>query len=271
MRVRLLRRARKAARRGEPDGLHDLRVALRRAGATSGAFGAKPLARRTKAIVQSLSDERQLEVDRKLLARLGQLGHLSADAATALGARWEELAERGTRRIARKAGGRALRAVIDHVKRLRRRSRRKNRDPVGRLERARAKAEARLAQPLEGMDDEALHRYRIAVKKARYLAEDLEALGVRRLARAIESEKRLQETLGRWNDLRLFRRRLVASRDEAEERGAITLATELERLLAALETTISAVRRAAVEAAREAAERARGPVRVVPFRGKAAR
>jgi CHAD domain-containing protein len=268
MRVLSLRRARKAARRGEPDGLHDLRVALRRAGATSGALGAKPLARRAKAIVRSLSDERQLEVDRKLLARLGQLGHLSADAATALGARWEELAERATRRIARKAGGRALRTV---VKDLRRRSRRKKRDLVERLERARVRAETRLARPLEGMDDEALHRYRIAVKKARYLAEDLEALGVRRLTRTIEGEKQLQETLGRWNDLRLFKRRLAASRDEAEGRGAISLAAELERLLAALETAISDVRSKAVEGAREAAARARGPVRVVPFRRQAAR
>ena len=59
--------------------------------------------------------------------------------------------------------------------------------------------------------------------------------------------------MGRWNDLRLFRQRLAESRDEAEERGAISLAAELEHLLSSLENSIATVRREAVEASRESA------------------
>ncbi len=259
--MRSVDRARKAARRGEPEGLHDLRVALRRVSATASALGAKAVSREAKALVQSLSKERQLQVDRQLLARVGQLGYLSPDAATALAARWEKLAERGSRRLARAADGRTVRALVEDLQRL---SRRQSDDSVGRLERGRRKAEETLGEPLEGKDDDALHRYRIAVKKARYLAEDLAALGVRRFSSHIEREKELQEALGRWNDLRLFRRRLAQSRDEAEERGAIALAAELEHLLTALEPTIATVRRAAVEASRATSK-------VVPLRLQATR
>lgn len=240
-------RARKAARRGDPEGLHDLRVALRRVSATATALGRKALSRDARTVVRSLSSDRQIQVDRQLLARVGQLGYLSPDAATALAARWEKLAERSTRRITRAADGRTVRTLLKDMGRL---SRRGPDDVVERLERARGRAEATLAQSLEGRDDGELHRYRIAVKKARYLAEDLATLGVRRFARSIEREKALQEALGRWNDLRMFRRRLCDSRDDAEVRGAVMLAAELEQLLALIEPTIEATRRAAVAASR---------------------
>jgi CHAD domain-containing protein len=260
LRARSVDRARKAMHRGEPEGLHDLRVALRRVSATASALGAKAVSREAKSLVQSLSGDRQIQVDRQLLARIGKLGYLSPDAVTALAAGWEKLADRGTRRIARAADGRMVRALIRDLERL---SRRKAEDVVERLEAARRKAEETLGEPLEGKDDDALHRYRVTVKKARYLAEDLAALGVRRFSSHIEREKALQEALGRWNDLRMFCRRLARSRDEAEERGAIALAAELEHLLAALEPTIAEVRRSAVEASRQSAV-------VVPLRRKAA-
>ncbi len=246
-RVRSVDRARKAARRAEPEGLHDLRVALRRVSATADALGAKSVSREARGLVQSLSADRQIQVDRQLLARIGQLGYLSPDAATALAARWEKLSERGVRRIVRAADGKRVRSLLKDMDRL---ARRKNGDAVERLERARVHAEATLAHSLEGKDDDELHRYRIAVKKARYLAEDLAALGLRRFTSSIEREKALQEALGRWNDLRMFCRRLAESRDEAEGRGAVTLAAELEHLLALLEPTIGSVRRAAVEASK---------------------
>ncbi len=247
LRVRSVDRARRAARRAEPEGLHDLRVALRRVSATADALGARRVSREARGLVQSLSADRQIQVDRQLLARIGQLGYLSPDAATALAARWEKLSERGTRRIVRAADGRTLRRLLKDMDRL---ARRKAGDSAERLERARVRAEETLAHSLEGKDDEELHRYRIAVKKARYLAEDLAALGVRRFTSSIEREKELQEALGRWNDLRMFCRRLAEGRDEAEERGAITLAAELERLLAILEPTIGSIRRAAVDASK---------------------
>jgi hypothetical protein len=52
-------------------------------------------------------------------------------------------------------------------------------------------------QPLEGKDDRTLHRYRVAVKRARYLAEDLAALGVREWLTHAQREKALQPEHGR--------------------------------------------------------------------------
>lgn len=245
-----LEKARKALKRGEPEGLHDLRVALRRVSATASALGRKEVSQEAREIVRSLSQQRQLEVDRQLLTRIGRLGFLSPDAVSALAARWEKLASRGARRVARAAEGRPIHTLHRRVARL---TRKQSKVPVGRLERARRRAQEALAQPLEGKDDRTLHRYRVAVKRARYLAEDLASLGVREWVTHAAREKSLQEALGRWNDLRLFCRRVAESRDEAEERGAITLAAELERLLAALEPTVASVRRAAVEASRMAA------------------
>jgi CHAD domain-containing protein len=242
-----LERARKALKRGDPEGLHDLRVALRRVSAIAGALGRKTVSDDAREIVRSLSKQRQLEVDRQLLARIGRLGFLSPDAVTALASRWEKLAAKGSRRIARAADGRPIHALHRRVERL---ERKRSGVRVARLERARRRAQDALAQTLEGKDDRTLHRYRVAVKKARYLAEDLAALGVREWVTHAEREKALQEALGRWNDLRLFCRRLAESRDEAEERGAVVLAAQLERLLAVLEPTVVSVRKAAVEASK---------------------
>ena len=242
-----LERARKALKRGDPEGLHDLRVALRRVSAIAGALGRKDVSDEARDIVRSLSKQRQLEVDRQLLARIGRLGFLSPDAVTALAARWEKLAARGSRRVARAADGRPIHSLRRRVIRLERKD---SAISVARLERARRRAQEALAQPLEGKDDRTLHRYRVAVKKARYLAEDLATLGVREWVTHAQREKALQEALGRWNDLRLFRRRLAESRDDAEERGAVVLAAQLERLITALEPTVATVRRAAVEASK---------------------
>ena len=259
LRTQSLARARKALKRGDPEGLHDLRVALRRVSATAGALGRKSVSRGARSIVRSLSEQRQLEVDRQLLTRIGRLGFLSPDAVTALASRWEKLASRGARRIERAADGRPIDALARRLERL---SRKAASDALARLERARRQAQEALAEPLEGKDDRTLHRYRIAVKKARYLAEDLAALGMREWSNHVEREKALQEELGRWNDLRMFCRRLAESRDEAEERGAVTLAAELEHLLESLEPTIASVRRAAVEASRHTAK-------VVPLKVRA--
>jgi CHAD domain-containing protein len=249
LRADALDRARKSVRRGDREGLHDLRVALRRLSATAAALGRRQLSEKAKTLVQSLSSQRQLEVDRALLARVGRLGFLSPDAATALAARWEKLASRGERRLARAAGD-PVETLVRRAGRLARREDREEKSPAARLERARQRAERALGQSLDGRDDRTLHRYRVAVKRARYLAEDLGALGIRPWKSRAERERMLQEALGRWNDLRHFARRLSESREDAEERGAVTLARELGRLLATLKPTIADARRSAVEASR---------------------
>lgn len=250
LRAASLERARKALERGDPEGLHDLRVALRRLSATASALGKKRLSREARAMARSLAPQRQLEVDRQLLARVGRLGFLSPDAVTALAARWEKLAARGDRRLARAGDGRAIHGLVRSVGRL---AHRKRSPGADRIARARRRAEESLGRSLEGRDDAALHRYRLAVKKARYLAEDLSAMGLAEWKTHAARERAVQETLGRWNDLRMFCRRLAESRVEAEERGSIGLASELEHLLAALEPAIASVRGSAVEASRQTA------------------
>jgi len=261
IRSRALEQARKALKRGDPEGLHDLRVALRRLSATASALGRKSVSRGARSIVRSLSEQRQLEVDRQILARIGRLRFLSPDAVTALAARWDKLAARSGRKLTRAADGRPIQTLVHRLDRL---SRKSGGKIVPRLERARQRAVGALARSLEGKDDKTLHRHRLAIKKARYLAEDLAALGLQEWTTHIEREKALQEALGRWNDLRMFHRRLAESRDEAEQRGAVTLAAELEHLLVALEPTIAAVREATVKASHRAA-------RVVPMAKRAAR
>jgi CHAD domain-containing protein len=259
LRARALEQARRSLKRGDPEGLHDLRVALRRIAATAKAMDRRGVWRRARAIARSLSKPRQLEVDRQLLVRIGELGFLSPDAVTALTARWEKASERAARKVARAAGGKGVRTLRRKVARL---PGGRAADALSPIESARKKAEVLLSGSLEGADEPTFHRYRLAVKKARYLAEDLAALGLSEWTGPRERERQLQETLGRWNDLRLFCARLRKARVEAEERGAVALSGEVERLLAALEPTIASLREAAVRASR-------GTARVVPLQRQA--
>lgn len=244
--ARLLEKAEKGFREKSPEGIHDLRVALRRVSATASALGRDKLAKQSKRLVRSLSDLRQIEVDRKLLARVRELGWLPEEVAAGVDARWDTLLKDGEKIAARRVPDEELEALRRKLSRL---SRRKQEDLLVRLEEARQKAEEGLAPLPEGANDRSLHRYRLAVKKVRYLTEDLALAGRPGLDADIERRKRVQDALGRWNDLRLFRRDLVATRDEAEKRGAVTFALELDRLIAALEPAVLSARREALRVA----------------------
>jgi CHAD domain-containing protein len=238
-RVRALQKARKDLRDGEAEAVHDLRVALRRLGVTAAALGKKKIERRSRRLASSLAELRQLEVDRALLARVHGLGILPEDAYSGLQARWDTRSEADARKALRIAQGPKMRRLIARV---RRRSRRNIGKTMLRLDLERTRAERRLTPPGDRASDRDLHRYRLAVKRARYLAEDLAACGAPNLDTAIAREKEVQEALGRWNDVRLFRFRLIKTRVEAEERGAVTLALELDRVIGALEGTVAATR-----------------------------
>lgn len=244
--ARLLEKAEKGFREKSAEGIHDLRVALRRVSATASALGRDKLAKQSKRLVRSLSDLRQIEVDRKLLARVRELGWLPEEVAAGVDARWDTLLKNGEKVAARRVPDEELEALRRKLSRL---SRRKQEDLLVRLEEARQKAEEGLAPLPEGANDRSLHRYRLAVKKVRYLTEDLALAGRPGLDADIERRKRVQDALGRWNDLRLFRRDLVATRDEAEKRGAVTFALELDRLIAALEPAVLSARRDALRVA----------------------
>ena len=246
-RRRALKKAIAAFREGDPEGLHDVRVALRRLIATASAAGRKKLSRRARSLVRSLSERRQLEVDRQLLTRVRELGLLSPDVAAGLDARWDRQLASGAREAQKTASGRRMRRL---VRRLARRAGTGNAELARRLVRKRQAMDRKVGRLPEDGNNHELHRYRVAVKKARYVAEDLALLGMPGAAAAAERLKVAQEALGRWNDVRMFRRRLRQTRREAERRGAVTLASELDRLLAALDGTVEKTRGDAIEAAR---------------------
>ena len=109
---------------------------------------------------------------------------------------------------------------------------------------------ARISHRPDARSDRELHRYRVAVKKARYLLEDLAFLGTPGLDASSKRLREAQEALERWNDVAALRRHLSRTRRDAERRGAVTLALELDRLLPALDRTAEKARRAALKAAR---------------------
>lgn len=246
LRARSLKKARAAFRNGDPEGLHDVRVALRRAAATAAALGKEKVAEKSKDLVRRLSDRRQLEVDRELLARIGSLGLLSPEAAAALDAEWDGLLRKGEAAAARVADGGKIRKL---EKRLARLARSQAGRVVAKLERAWREARTRLAKPPDGKNDREIHRYRLAIKRARYIAEDLATCDAPGFTEEAARAKAVQEALGNWNDLRLFRERLEEAREQAEERGAISLAAELVRLLSILEGTLASTRQEALRAA----------------------
>ncbi len=248
--ARLLEKAGKEFREKSPEGIHDLRVALRRVGATASALGRDKLARQSKKLVRSLSDLRQIEVDRRLLARIRKLGWLPDQVAAGVDARWDAQLRDGEKAAARSVPDGELENLRRKLSRL---SRKKQEDLLSRLEKAQRKAEEGLRSISEDSNDESLHRYRLAVKEARYLAEDLALAGRPGLQADIERKKRIQDALGRWNDLRLFRLNLLEARDEGERRGAVSFVLELDRLAAALEPAVLSARREALRVARGSA------------------
>jgi hypothetical protein len=256
LRLRDLEAARKSLRLSEPGGIEALHLALRGVAVTARALGRGKIARQAKRIGRCLSALGRLEQDRRLLERIGRLGFLTPDAVAALATRWEKQSARGARRIARVADGRRIERMRRALVRLARRGR--GRD-IERVEQARHRAEAALARPLDGKDDGALKRYRKAVTKARFLAGDMAAFGIPIAPTQAARESAIAESLGRWSALHGLRTRLADGREEAELRGAVVLASELERLLAALEPAIASLRAGAVAASRRSAN-------VVPLR-----
>lgn len=256
--ARSLEKAGKEFREKTPDGIHDLRVALRRVSATASALGRGGIAKRSKKLVKSLSVLRQLEVDRKILARIRELGWLPDEVAAGIDARWDGLLRQGAKTAARRVPDGALDRLRRKLSRL---SKEKQEDVLLRLEEAQKRAERGLAEVSGDAKDRTLHQYRLAVKESRYLTEDLALAGRTGLAREIARKKRVQDALGRWNDLRLFRRDLAATRDDAERRGAVTFVLELDRLVAALEPAVSSARKEALRVVRGA--------EAVPIRRKA--
>jgi hypothetical protein len=254
-RARALEENRQAARRGAPGSVRDLRRTLQAIATTSDALGRSRVESLARVLSRALARPRLLAIDRHLLDRVGRLGLLSSEAAAALVAHWEKQTEEATAKLSRAIDGRRMRRLRRRLARL---ARRESARTLDRISSAHRDAAAAVARPLDGKDEGALQRCRRAARRARSLAEDLAALGLPEHPDAAR-ERALDETLGRWHDLRAFRKRLAASRAESERRGTVMLAAEIERLLAVLEPALVTARAEAVAASR-------GGARVVSMR-----
>lgn len=247
---RSVRKAEKELRGGEPEGVHDLRVALRRAAVVADSSGRARTAKLAEGLVDRLSAARRLEVDRQLLGALksdGTVGPVAADAVDAL------LAER-LRKGFRKAGD-----AIDGkpFRRLEKKLGKREKKPARLAQRLTRKSTDSAAPKLDpGAGDRALHRARLAMKRRRYLLMARRDLGAVGLEGEIDGARALQDALGVSNDWRTFAddldrirkkaespddraavdavRSVVASQQAATRRGAISAvlaATRSKRLV----------------------------------------
>ena len=238
---RSIKKSRLAFLHGEPDGLHDIRVALRRLAAIADSAGRGKLARDARRVARRFSPLRQLEVDRLKLRSLVEDGLLSAAAATTIDERLRlEIARR------RKKAERALAGA--RVRSLVRRLRKRRAEPDARLKRRLRKETIRpLGLPAGALDDETLHKLRLRVKRMRYRLETRRVLGEKGLDAAIAGLRSRQELLGEFNDLLLFSRDLRRLRRAAAAEGVVTQVTNIDAALDLLRPRITEARRIAIE------------------------
>ncbi len=254
-RARALDESRQATRRGNPGSVEELRRTLQAIATTSGALGRPRVEKLARALARAFARPRRLAVDRRLLDRVGRLGLVSPEAVAALVTHWERQTEDAAARTSRATEGRRMRRLRRRLERL---SRKESPRTLDRISRAHRDVAAALERPLDGKDEGAFRRCRRVARRARSLADDLVALGLPEHPDAAR-ERALDEALGRWHDLRAFRKRLAGSRSESERRGTVILAAEIERLLAVLEPALASARAEAVAASRTGG-------RVVPLR-----
>jgi CHAD domain-containing protein len=235
-----LRKTRRGLLNGGSEGLHDLRVALRRVAVLARATGRKRVDRAARRFARELSRLRQLEIDAHLLDGLPD-GLVPAEARNAVEARIALLAADPAARSRRRLGSGKWKRFLRHVGRSNSVSRR-------RLTKASRKALEKLARLDAAASDENLHRYRLQVKKGRYLLETRIALGEKALQPEAARLKSLQDAIGNWNDLRLFAADLVRIRTLSEEEGAVSLAAHLDVVIRFLEPCIEKARKEALDA-----------------------
>jgi CHAD domain-containing protein len=236
-----------SARNGEPDGIHQARVATRRVRealplVTRGAQGRK-LKKRVSGLTRALGRVRELDV------ALINLDELTADAAlqsegidvlrTILKEErqrlYADMAEQVDRvdlqKLQRKALGAAARLVESEAE-----------DASAKRLKAVIKRAARRAVSLQAAIDNAggiylpdrLHEVRIAVKKLRYVLEIARELSRSRASARIRTLKSVQDLLGRMHDLEMLiaRVRAVQGSDRAP---TLKASGDLDRLVRRLE------------------------------------
>jgi CHAD domain-containing protein len=211
---------------GDPEALHDFRVAVRRLRSTlrawrdvlGPALREKDL-RRLRRVARATGEARDAEV---LLAWV-------ATAAADLPSAHRPAAEWLARRLeARSAPGRLADAVsrLDRAadvlaRRLRREARDSSGGPfglaiAGRIRDHAAAVAGWLARVETLADSPVAHRARVAGKRLRYLVEPLRDTPGAESREAVKSLKRLQDLLGELNDARVAEEAVRAARHDAE-------------------------------------------------------
>lgn len=175
-----------------------------------------------------------------------RLGYFPAEAAERLDGRWEELAASLGQTALRGVRGRPMRKLRRALSRCVRRA---ADDLRRRLERSYGRICERLATLAENADDRELSRHRRVRGRIRGIAAAMEEAGAGRPEEAPGRGDRAGEALERWRALAVFRGGLEKELHEAERRGAMMLALDLDRLLAALDATLRNARKEAVAAA----------------------
>jgi hypothetical protein len=244
--VRDLAKAWRVFRQDAPGGVEALSAALGSVAASARATKGERLARRARRLRRRLAELSALERNRDILKRVRRLGFLPPEAAESLDARWEELSGALARRARRHLRGRRLR-------RLRREISRHGRHAPERflalLERSYRRAVRRVGGLASSAEDRDLLRQLRRRRKASQIARVLGEAGAPAAPGNIAAEDPGAAALARWRELCLFRRSLERELREAERRGAVTLALDLDGLLATLEKTLVRARREAAAAA----------------------
>jgi hypothetical protein len=243
--VRDLEKAWRVFRQDAPGGVEALSAALASVAASARATNSGRLARRARRLRRRLAELSALERNRDLLKRVRRLGFLPPEAAESLDARWEELSGALAGQARRHLRG-------GRMRRLRRAISRQGRHAperlVALLEKSYRRAESRVGGLASAAEDRDLLRQLRRRGKASEIARALVEAGAPAATRKIEPEDLGAAALGRWRELWLFRRSLERELREAERRGAVMLALDLDGLLATLEKTLVRTRREALTA-----------------------
>jgi hypothetical protein len=236
-----LDRTARTMRRGSPESVAELASRLTRIGALARGAGETQVVTAARSLARALASARAIARDRELLSRLERLGVLTAEAATALDAGWEELSRDRVERARRRARGRAMR----RLRRALAGASRNDRKIRNRLEASLRKLVEK-PSPSGNAAPRDLRRYRSILRRRTILES---AVRPAPASSPTASSRGPDELLERWHSARRFRKRLERERRSAERRGAVTLVLQLDRAVASLERSIDAARRAALREA----------------------
>ena len=234
-RVQTLIRVLPSARQGDPDSIHQARVATRRLREVlplvqSGWRGRK-LRRKVRRLTRALGPVRELDV------AIQTLDTFTGEAPRAALTHLKQVVRQERRRLFTAMARDVARVDLD---KLRRRAAAAARRSTGIDTAARA---ARRAVRLQSAIDSAgsiylpdrLHQVRIAVKKLRYALELGRSAGRSRANTYLRTLKTAQDLLGRMHDLEVLITRVRAVQG-ATEPPTLSLSADLDRLVRRLET-----------------------------------